>query len=39
MYPDCPAPDPAKFNSHGLALRPARTAGLYTLYTVTHVPF
>jgi hypothetical protein len=38
-YPDCAAPDPAKFNSHGLALIPAGKNGLYTLYTVTHAPF
>ena len=40
LYPDCPAePDPKLLNAHGIALRPARTAGLYTLYTVTHTPF
>ena len=38
MYPDC-ATAPASFNSHGLALRPAKTAGTYTLYSVTHLPF
>ena len=38
MYPDCPAA-PASFNSHGLALRPAKVAGTYTLYSVTHLPF
>jgi hypothetical protein len=38
MYPDC-AGAPQNFNSHGIALRPARTAGTYTLYSVTHVPF
>ena len=38
MYPDCPAA-PASFNSHGLALRPAKAAGTYTLYSVTHLPF
>ncbi len=40
LYPDCPAvPDPGQLNAHGIALRPTRTAGLYTLYTVTHAPF
>ena len=38
MYPDCAAA-PAGFNSHGIALRPAKTAGTYTLYSVTHQPF
>ena len=38
LYPDCDGP-PDHFNSHGLALRPARVAGIYTLYSVTHVPF
>ena len=38
MYPDCTAA-PASFNSHGIALRPAKTAGTYTLYSVTHKPF
>jgi hypothetical protein len=38
LYPDC-ATVPENFNSHGLALRPARTAGTYTLYSVTHQPF
>jgi hypothetical protein len=38
MYPDC-ASAPASFNSHGIALRPANTAGIYTLYSVTHQPF
>ena len=38
LYPDCAAP-PAKFNTHGLALRPGVTAGTYRLYAVTHVPF
>ena len=37
-YPDC-ASAPASFNSHGMALRPAQTAGTYTLYSVTHQPF
>ncbi len=39
MYPGCPAPDVRQFDTHGLALRPTRTAGLYTLYSVTHNPF
>jgi hypothetical protein len=40
LYPDCSAvPDPKLLNAHGIALRPTGTAGLYTLYTVTHVPF
>ena len=39
MYPGCTAPDLAKFDTHGLALRPTKTAGLYTLYSVTHNPF
>jgi hypothetical protein len=26
-------------NAHGIALKATRTAGLYTLYTVTHAPF
>jgi hypothetical protein len=38
MYPGCALP-PGGFNSHGIALRPARAAGTYTLYSVTHVPF
>jgi hypothetical protein len=38
MYPDCAAV-PTSFNSHGLALRPAKAAGTYTLYSVTHQPF
>ncbi len=37
-YPDC-ATVPEKFNTHGLALRPARVTGTYTLYAVTHLPF
>jgi sugar lactone lactonase YvrE len=37
MYPDC-AIAPASFNSHGIALRPAKAAGTYTLYSVTHKP-
>jgi hypothetical protein len=39
LYPGCAAPDVAHFNTHGLALRPAKVAGTYTLYSVTHVPF
>jgi hypothetical protein len=39
MYPGCPAPDLAKLNAHGTALRPTRTQGLYAYYTVTHSPF
>jgi hypothetical protein len=38
MYPDCPAPDLSKLNAHGTALRPTRTPGLYSYYTVTHSP-
>jgi hypothetical protein len=38
LYPDC-ATAPENFNSHGLALRPARIAGTYGLYAVTHQPF
>ena len=38
LYPDC-AQAPASFNSHGIALRPARTQDTYTLYSVTHMPF
>ena len=38
MYPDC-ASAPVRFNSHGLALRPAKNAGTYMLYSVTHQPF
>src|SRR5690349_11770063 len=37
-YPDC-ATIPEKFNTHGLALRPARVTGTYALYAVTHLPF
>ena len=37
-YPDCPSA-PTSFNSHGIALRPAKIAGSYTLYSVTHKPF
>ncbi len=40
LYPDCPAiPDTKVLNAHGIALKATRTAGLYTLYTVTHAPF
>ena len=38
LYPDCAGP-PENFNSHGLALRPTKVVGIYTLYSVTHVPF
>src|ERR1700761_6172448 len=38
MYPDCTAA-PANLNAHGIALRPTKVAGTYTLYSVTHVPF
>ncbi len=38
MYPDC-ASAPANLNAHGIALRPTKMAGIYTLYSVTHVPF
>lgn len=40
LYPDCPtAPDLKLLDTHGLALRPTQTAGLYNLYGVTHSPF
>ena len=39
LYPDCAAPVVAAFNSHGIALIPAKVAGTYTLYSVTHTPF
>lgn len=39
MYPDCPAPDLTTFNTHGLALFPEHSAGLYRLYSVSHFPF
>jgi len=39
MYPGCDAPDATKFDSHGIALIPAKVAGTYTLYSVTHTPF
>jgi len=38
LYPDCPSA-PTSFNSHGIALRPAKIADTYTLYSVTHKPF
>jgi hypothetical protein len=37
MYPGCE--QPAKFNSHGIALRRAAAANTYRLYAVTHAPF
>jgi hypothetical protein len=37
LYPDCA--QPAKFNTHGIALRPGAVADTYRLYAVTHVPF
>jgi hypothetical protein len=39
MYPSCAAPDVKNFDTHGLALRPTKTGGVYTLYSVTHNPF
>ncbi len=40
LYPDCSTvPDPKVLNAHGIALRPTQSAGVYTLYTVTHAPF
>jgi hypothetical protein len=39
MYPGCAAPEVKNFDTHGLALRPTKMAGLYTLYSVTHNPF
>jgi len=39
LYPGCAAPDVQNFDTHGLALRPTKMAGLYTLYSVTHNPF
>lgn len=39
MYPDCRVPDLNLFNTHGLALLPGRRAGLYRLYSVSHLPF
>jgi hypothetical protein len=38
LYLGCPRA-PGAFNTHGLALRPTPTAGLYRLYAVTHLPF
>src|ERR1700722_10834477 len=38
MYPDC-ASAPDNLNAHGIALRPTKVAGIYNLYSVTHVPF
>jgi len=39
-YPDCPTmPDTKLLNAHGVAIRPTRTPGLFTYYTVTHSPF
>ncbi len=35
LYGDCPAPDAAKYISHGLAIRPGRN-GQHTLYAVNH---
>jgi hypothetical protein len=35
LYGDCPAPDPAQFISHGLAIR-AGSNGQHTLYAVNH---
>jgi len=36
-YPDCPAmPEAQRLSAHGVAIRPTRTAGLFTYYTVTH---
>ena len=36
-YPDCPAmPDAKRLSAHGVAIRPTRTAGLFSYYTVTH---
>ena len=36
-YPDCPAmPDAKRLTAHGVAIRPTRTPGLFTYYTVTH---
>ena len=39
-YPDCASmPDAKVLNAHGVAIRPTRTPGLFTWYTVTHAPF
>jgi hypothetical protein len=35
LYGDCPAPDPAQFLSHGLAIR-VGTHGRHTLYAINH---
>ena len=36
-YPDCPAmPEAKRLSAHGVAIRPTRTAGLFSYYTVTH---
>jgi hypothetical protein len=35
LYADCPAPDPAQFISHGLAIR-AGSNGQHTLYAINH---
>ena len=36
-YPDCPAmPEAKRLTAHGVAIRPTRTAGLFSYYTVTH---
>ena len=36
-YPDCPAmPDAKRLSAHGVAIRPTRTPGLFSYYTVTH---
>jgi hypothetical protein len=35
LYGDCPAPDPAQFISHGLAIR-AGSNGRHTLYAINH---
>ncbi len=35
LYGDCPAPDPERFISHGLAIR-AGSGGRHTLYAVNH---
>jgi hypothetical protein len=35
LYGDCPAPDAARFVSHGLAIR-AGDKGLHTLYAINH---
>ena len=36
-YPDCAGmPEAKRLSAHGVAIRPTRTAGLFTYYTVTH---